>query len=250
MDTYYIDVPYRVKLYDVDLNKNLTPASFFRILQETAGEHHVATRNTSILDSYLQGYSWILVRAKYRFSRLPRYQESITIRTWLSDIQRIKAIREYQVFDKSGQLIGSAKKLWAFFSVEKLRPAAIPEEVFKGWPTHSSTTLEFARNFSTELEDIDYQVQLRVRRSDLDYNQHVNNIFYVQWVREVLPVKMENNGVIEMESKFLAESKFGHILTLKRSKIAADGTFKYEIFNETTQKKVFFAWVKLNRQAE
>ncbi len=248
MNTYYIDVPYRVKLYDVDLNKNLTPASFFRILQETAGEHHIATRNTSILDSYLQGYSWILVRAKFSFSRLPRYQESITIRTWLSDIQRIKAIREYQVFDKAGQLIGSAKKLWAFFSVEKLRPAAIPEEVFKGWPTYSSTALEFSRKFSTDLEEADYQVDLKVRRSDLDYNQHVNNIFYVQWMREVLPVELENNGIVEMESKFLAESKFGDILTVKRSKISPEGEFLYEIFNGTTKKKVFFAKLKVQVQ--
>lgn len=246
MEDYYIDVPYTVKLYDVDLRKNLTPASFFRILQETAGEHHVATRNTSILDSYLQGYSWILVRAKYHFSRLPQYQEKIVIRTWLSDIQKIKAVREYEVYDENQQLIGSAKKLWAFFSVEKLRPAAIPEEVFRGWPTHKSTTLEFSRKFSTKLEEVDYEVKLKVRRSDLDYNQHVNNIFYVQWLREVLPVELENNGVVEMESKFLSESKFGHILTIRRSKIGQDGHFKYEIFNDTTQKSVFFADLRLN----
>ncbi len=242
---YYIDVKYKIKLYDVNVNKNLTPTSLFRTLQETAGEHHFAAQNSSLLDSYLQGFSWILVQAKFKFLEIPKYQQTIIIRTWLSEIRSIKAIREYEIYDETGKLLGFAKKSWAFFDVHKLRPAPMPKGVYDNWPTNPKTNIEFNKNLLADNFNIAYSTQIKVRKSDLDYNQHVNNIYYVQWMREIIPEELNNNAVVEMESKFLAESKFGDTLNIYRSDIYEDGTFDYEIFNESSNKKCFRAKVKI-----
>ena len=52
-------------------------------------------------------------------------------------------------------------------------------------------------------------VEIRVRQSDLDFNDHVNNVHYVEWMLETMPL---GTGPAEMDVVFRAAAKAGDAL--------------------------------------
>ena len=61
----------------------------------------------------------------------------------------------------------------------------------------------------TQLPDVTSSVEICVRQSDLDFNDHVNNVHYVEWMLEALPV---SKGPAEMDIVFRAAAKAGDVL--------------------------------------
>ena len=72
----------------------------------------------------------------------------------------------------------------------------------------------------TKLPDVTSRVEIRVRQSDLDFNDHVNNVHYVEWMLETMPLGIPlgtdpegaGTGPAEMDVVFRAAAKAGETL--------------------------------------
>ena len=68
----------------------------------------------------------------------------------------------------------------------------------------------------TQLPEVTSSVEIRVRQSDLDFNDHVNNVHYVEWMLETMPVGTDpanlGTGPAEMDVVFRAAAKAGDVL--------------------------------------
>ena len=61
-----------------------------------------------------------------------------------------------------------------------------------------------------KLSKIDFEKQFNVRRSDLDINQHVNNVNYIEWAVESVPEEIYNQKTLTgLEINCRAVSKYG-----------------------------------------
>ena len=77
----------------------------------------------------------------------------------------------------------------------------------------------------TQLPEVTSRVEIRVRQSDLDFNDHVNNVHYVEWMLETMPLgtdpagaavsarpPYQGTGPVEMDVVFRAAAKAGDTL--------------------------------------
>ena len=143
--------------------------------------------------------------------RYPLCKERITIRTWLSQYSLIKGFRENIIFDSEEKIIGRAKGLWLFFDIKKRRPVPIFESFHTKWQHNAAVCIEY--DISKKLPPVTMEtpgIEFRVRKSDMDSNNHVNNISYLHWLMESVPQEiLDHYFLYQIDGRFISEAQFG-----------------------------------------
>ncbi|MDD4071565.1 MAG: thioesterase [Desulfobacterales bacterium] len=85
-----------------------------------------------------------------------------------------------------------------------------------------------------ETGQLDRQLSFRVRYRDIDINQHVNNVSYVEWALESVPHDIKRNRFVsELEINFLGETVFGdYIQSSCRAEDPSGNVFFHSLVRE------------------
>jgi acyl-ACP thioesterase len=146
--------------------------------------------------------------------RYPLYKEKITIRTWISKYSTIKGSRENLIFDEQGNIIGRAKGLWLFFDIKRRIPIRIFEDIKEKWNCYPEESI--THDINKKIEAIDsgtYKKNFHVHRYDMDSNEHVNNLKYLQWLIETIPNEMMDTFYMHsIDGRFVSEAHLGHTI--------------------------------------
>ncbi len=183
---------------------------------QTAGIDHAALLNASIGSLHKVGCTWVLSRLHLAMERYLRGGDLIRIRTWPSLRVPLFMIRDFEMCDGSGIVIGRATTSWAVLHMKSRRPARL-DAVLPDFPLTPGRAID--DDFSTlpVLEAAEHELTLPVLRGDLDGNRHVNNTVYVSWALEAVPDDIDRNfRVTSLEIGFRAEALYGDVI---RSKI-------------------------------
>jgi len=178
-------------LFEPDLTARLPGVMF--CVQETS------IRNTESTDFKMQWYAdnmrgWILTNWHIEVTRLPKWNETITITTWPSRFKGILADRSFQVKDAAGNPLISASSAWVFMDIEQKRLLKAPQEIVDGYgevlppvvePDYKFVNREGFRLVSTRA--------MTVTRRDTDTNFHVNNVRYIEWAFDDIPEDIYQN---------------------------------------------------------
>ncbi len=193
------------------------------ILQEAAGDH--ASKLGFGYESLQEkGFFWALIRQKLVMNTWPKGGEPITVKTWSLPIQRMQAIREFELFE-GHKRIGECSTTWVILDSQTRRPKTIEnsEGLFK-------PRKDYSVGFSAgKLNTPDGMILLKshvVEQRDLDSNNHVNNTNYARWILETMPAA-EWSEIREYEINFLAEALLGDPIELLGN---ADGGNPGEMF--------------------
>ena len=204
---------HQIRSYEVDCHHRLAILSIFNFMQEAASRHAEAL-GVSIQQLLLNNHTWLLSRLKIRITSFPVWQDRITISTWPSGAQRLFALRDFQLQDENDQTVAAAVSAWLVLDVEKRRPVRIGPFVEKLRPLEGQHILPDTLDKLPGLEAGTHEKQFVVRYRDLDINQHVNNVSFVEWLMESVPAGILNSSVLaELEINFMAEAFYeDHIL--------------------------------------
>jgi acyl-ACP thioesterase len=96
-------------------------------------------------------------------------------------------MRNYDVLDDEGGILARASSCWLVLDVEKRRPLR-PTALAVAMPLNEGRV--FLDGGARSLPKTDCPVKLAERTahySDIDFNGHVNNVRYVEWVQDALP---------------------------------------------------------------
>ncbi len=228
---------YEINFYDLSQYEEATPMTMLRLLQETAGDHHLPI-GENVIELYRKNLGWVLLAGVMQFDRYPRYKEKIRIQTWLSQYKSIRGIRENLVLDERGEIIGRAKGLWLFFDVEKRHPEPIPDKFKQQWGLYPQSSIDFDVNTPIPvLEDGEIMDVIKVKKFDIDANKHVNNLRYFQWLIEVVPDKVwKDNFLYQIQGKFLHEANYGDQLLIYTKIVKMNKEYLHTVFDLTTNK--------------
>ena len=197
---------HEIRSYEVDCHHRLSVLSIFNFMQEAASRHAEAL-GVSIQQLLSDNYTWLLSRLKIKIESFPVWQDRITISTWPSGAQRLFALRDFQLQDKNNQTVAAAVSAWLVLDVEKRRPVRIRPFVEKLKPLEGQNVLPDTLDKLPGLEVGTHEKQFVVRYRDLDINQHVNNVSFVEWLVESIPTGVLNTSVLaELEINFMAEA--------------------------------------------
>ncbi|MDO5154597.1 MAG: thioesterase [Eubacteriales bacterium] len=128
--------------------------------------------------------AWFLSSWQIEVVRYPSYGERIRVRTWPHDFKGLYGYRNFEILDEQGEQIARANSIWIFMDVENLRPMKPEPEDVEGYEMSPALDMEYApRKIKVMQEAEAASMQrydaIRVRRSFIDSNSHVNNGRYV-----------------------------------------------------------------------
>jgi acyl-ACP thioesterase len=203
----FFDQKFNLRFFEMNNFGFSSPTTLLTLLEETAAEH-CNNIGYNLYELEKQNIGWVLVAGTIDMIRYPKYKEDIIIRTWLSKYSPVKGFRENIIFDNTGQIIGKAKGLWAFYDIAKKRPVPIFREIKERWGIEPEISTEI--NTVSPIHDTIFVKNFDVYRSDIDSNRHVNNIRYFHWLIESLPDEIvEKYYLKRIDAKFFSDAKFG-----------------------------------------
>lgn len=176
-------------------------ADFF---QEVAWRHaDTADFGRNLLTENL---SWILSRFDIKATHFPTWGDSIRVFTAGRGVDKLFAFREFLVTDLKGNTLAEAMSSWVLLNTEtkKLhRPETVlPEVLFdpKLKPIWQPERIRIKGN-------LEFEERKKVRYSDLDLNNHVNNTSYIRWIEDVM--KSSGYDPCNISINYLAECLLG-----------------------------------------
>lgn len=200
---------YTIYYFDSDKNGIAKPESLLTYMGETSSLHSDSL-GVGIEELRKNDYGWVLNRWKVKFSKYPKVKDKITIETWTSGFDKFYATREFVIYDDNKEELARATTLWVFLNIVKKRPIRIPSEFNSKYNIINEKLFSDFYEFEKETSVGDVLLDFNVRKSDIDYNNHVNNIKYLNWMLEVVPDKVdENYNLIELDIHYKKEIKLG-----------------------------------------
>lgn len=208
-DSFQYSLPFQVGSYQVHPDGKISFTSLADFLQEIAWRHaDSANFGRNLLESNLM---WVLARLDIRVEKSPTWGEKIQAFTAGRGADKLFAFREFLVLDSKGDVLVKAMSSWLLLHTETKRPqraeVVLPAHLFD--PTQKPDWQpEKIRIHGEEI----YRESLKVRYSDLDLNNHVNNTCYILWVENIL---RENNfPAKELLINYQAECMLGDEVSL------------------------------------
>ena len=199
-------------------NGQLKYSELDNILQVTASEHaDILGFGTKAILRTKQ--SWVLSRMLIEIEKLPMFEQTIKIRTWIQDFTGSRSTRNFEVLFCERRLV-AASSTWAVFNIEARRaePLIASTDHVVPHPDRIMTSRTAERiDGNVPFNKIrDYQVVL----SDLDIVNHANNVKYMDWCFDALDPKEVLSGKIKsVEMNFLRELSYGNQVAINESKI-------------------------------
>jgi acyl-ACP thioesterase len=197
---------YVIRSYEVDCHNRLSILSMFSLMQEAASKH-AAALGVSIHQLLAENHTWLLSRLKIDIAAYPGWNDQIQVNTWPSGTQQLFALRDFKISGADNQGIAAAISAWLVIDLQKRRPVRIGPFVERLKPIEGRHILDERLDKLPALRDPVCERRFVVRYSDLDINQHVNNVKFVEWAVDSVPsATLKAMVVSELEINFMAEA--------------------------------------------
>lgn len=186
---------YTVQTFDIDRRRRMTLAALVRQMQEAAMQNVMGLK-VSVWDMEAEHLSWVLLRKNLNVERLPLVGEKLSIVTYPAGFEKVFTYRDFKVYDENEKLIATSSTTWLLLDTQTRRMTRIPDFVLAFAPQipPPEDCLPRAKTNVPKLERVDASLPFRTNFHDLDFNGHLNNVFYIQWMLETLPDEVLENG--------------------------------------------------------
>ncbi len=219
-----------VRSYEIESRGGLRLDALCNYLQESAGAH--ARELGVAVDQLLRRQAtWVLSRLHVQIDSLPRWRQRVEITTWPAEVDRRYAVRDF-LLEVEGKRFGAATTGWFYIDLQKRRPVRLPDAIARFHPDPPQRALQDPFAKLPVPQRSDHETSVRVQYRDLDLNRHTNNVSYISFLLESLPLDfLENHAPRELEVDFRAESVHGETLLCRseRQETAAGVRYVHQI---------------------
>ncbi len=179
------DVAFTVRSYEAGISNHVTLPTLCNYMQEAAGIS-AARLGWGIQALQAEGLTWMLSRLRVSVTRYVPWGETVTVRTWPSGTKgRLIAKRCFLGLDEKGEALFRASSEWLYVDMNAQKIAKLPETFGELVPpgTPDFELPDIGGKFA-HLPSVNGSADVLTRSSDLDFNDHVNNVHYVEWMLE------------------------------------------------------------------
>lgn len=127
--------------------------------------------------------SWVLYANYIKVFNYPKLSDKLTITTWVKNKNGITVQRDFEVKNGNKNIL-YATNLWVLFNIDKRQAIQFPDEIISMYEPEDSDILPEVNYRLPYDKNINYEYTFRfnTRFFDLDANEHVNNITYIDFV--------------------------------------------------------------------
>lgn len=163
---------------------NLKYTELCNLLQLTAATHS-EIGGISFTDMQEFDQAWVLSRMRVEISALPKWKDTVTVKTWINSLENSRSVRALEVY-VNGEKVAGCETFWAVFNTKKRRPEllTLAHDHFELFPDIKATREGFSKiDINPEKEEV---FSKTVILSDLDIVNHVNNVKYLEWCMDLV----------------------------------------------------------------
>ncbi|KAF5725980.1 plastid acyl-ACP thioesterase [Tripterygium wilfordii] len=190
---------FSIRSYEIGADRTASIETLMNHLQETALNH---AKSVGLLgdgfgsspEMSKRNLIWVVTRMQVLVDRYPMWGDDVQVYTWVSASAKIGMRRDWLVCDgKTGETLARASSVWVLMNKLTRRLSKIPEEVrgeIEPRFLNSDPVVDEDNRKLPKLDDNTADIVrggLTPRWSDLDINQHVNNVKYIGWILESTP---------------------------------------------------------------
>jgi medium-chain acyl-[acyl-carrier-protein] hydrolase len=194
-------------------------------LMQVAAALHSELGGISFSDMQVFDQAWVLSRMRVEISKLPKWKDSITIKTWIVSLENSRSVRAMEVI-LNNEVICSSETFWAVMNTKTRRPEAlaIAHDHFEKYPDVFATNKRVSK---IEFDDLAPTINSRkVVFSDLDIVNHVNSMKYLEWCLDYFKHKILLNGTISsLDLNYLKELSLNDSVIIKQQQLNNQITF-------------------------
>eukprot|EP00963_Diacronema_lutheri_P003406 scaffold282_cov345-Pavlova_lutheri.AAC.20 len=225
---------FRVRSYEVDGERMASIITLANMLQEVATNHVLGLWGKG-KDGFPvppemveRNLGWVMARMKFQLDRYPTWGDVIEVRTWFCAAGKLAARRDWELVDiVTGERIGGCTSMWVCLDMARRRMSRIPPGVRQEFEKSSPVDELFSLGqgvIPVKLPDFDDKPEFTgptvvAKRTDIDMNGHVNNVAYIGWALEALPLSESKQfDLKEIEIEFKNEALQGErVVTMASS---------------------------------
>jgi acyl-ACP thioesterase len=219
MDLLQFEKEYKVHVYESGPDGRLSLFSMLDFLQDIAAEHAEKLRFGRD-DLLRENRFWVLSRMMAKISVWPEWGETIIVRTWPRGTDKLFALRDFEIFFPDGKHVASASSSWLVVDRTTKRVQR-PDDLLTRFNSEFPVKKALDRNAGKiEPSSSDGLISdvFRVKISDLDVNQHTNNVRYINWATDTYDLDFRMNHIpVSLEINYLAESKWNEEIFIRTS---------------------------------
>jgi len=178
------------------------------------------------------GWVWILTHWQVEIAAYPKVGEKINIATWPVRFKGYFGERGFEAVNMDGKTILAANSNWILLDRSTLKPVRPNEAIAQKY----GASFPFILQKDFALPALDGFVPLNVNqytttRRDIDTNNHVNNVKYLEWVFCHIPNEIYTGyKPTALKVAYKKETLLGETLNIKLFKKQSDLNSEIEIF--------------------
>lgn len=228
---------YTVNYSDVDNNYNMRLDYIISRFQDITGVHseQIGVDGPTLLKK--SNAFWILTKFKLNIKGTPKNTEKIELETWPTIVSSVRFNRDYALYQNGEKIISGASE-WCILdydtkTIRRANSVCYPIDM----PHREDRS--GAENFFKIKENVceeNYKFTYRTCFTDIDSNQHTNNIAYVRMsLNTFSPDEFANLDIDQFQISFISQTFFGDEIKLYRKNIENG----YYIEGKCNEKTVF-----------
>ncbi|KAI9125689.1 hypothetical protein K1719_003107 [Acacia pycnantha] len=189
---------FSIRSYEIGADRTASIETLMNHLQETALNH---VKTVGLLgdgfgspEMCKKNLIWVVAKMQVAVDRYPTWGDVVQVDTWISASGKNCLRTDWLVRAcKTGETLTRASSVWVMMNKLTRRLSKLPDEVkgeMEGYLLNSDPVLKENNRKLPKLDEntADYiRTGLTPRWSDLDVNQHVNNVKYIGWILESAP---------------------------------------------------------------
>lgn len=225
MDRLIAEREYKVHNYEADGNGRILISSLMNYLEDMAIEQ--ASEFGSGIEYLKQNnIAWVVYKWQVKVNKYACVGEKLKVRTWPHTYRKFYAYRKHEIENSNGEVIVEADSIWFMIDINKRRPCKISDEIVKMFGLKEGTKEEIAFDKLSAPSSAEIEKTFQVRYSDIDMNEHVNNVKYIAWSLETVPMEIiKKLQLKQLNINYEKETTYGAKVTVKSEVIEQEKEF-------------------------
>ncbi len=188
------ETTHQVDVEDVRVNNEVTNRALLAMLENVACLHADSV-GFGILNMNETRSAWILLDWKIEVLKRSKYGEILKIKTWSRDYDKITAHRDFEIINAENERILIGTSRWLFMNIDTWRPMRVTNENISRYePEVDRKVFKDESTKMKEPDEFDFETNYKVLRRDIDLNNHVHNLNYLDIAYDILPTEEYENG--------------------------------------------------------
>lgn len=209
---------FSIRSYEIGADRTASIETLMNHLQETALNH---AKSAGLLgdgfgstpEMCKRNLIWVVTRMHLLVDRYPTWGDVVQVDTWVSSSGKNGMRRDWLLRDcNTGEVLTRASSVWVMMNKQTRRLSKMPDEVRTEIGPYFADIPPVIEEDGRKLAKLDdntaqyIRTGLTPRWSDLDVNQHVNNVKYIGWILESAPLAiLESHELSSMVLEYRRE---------------------------------------------